>query len=111
LSWQVGVPAALPALATGLTQGWALAWPSLLTAEFLSRSLGLGGLLQVGGGADAAASALSVMVLIVAVGAAIHRWVFTPLERRLGQRWGHETDRWRAVESQPAPIDRAVSGY
>ena len=111
IPWQRGLPVAFPALVTGVTQGWALAWPTLLAAELLSRSLGLGGLLQGGGGPDAAASVVSVMVLIVAVGAAINRWVFAPLERRLVQRWGPETSRWRVLEPEPVPIDRAASGF
>ncbi|NJM08172.1 ABC transporter permease, partial [Candidatus Gracilibacteria bacterium] len=43
---QVVMPAALPAIITGLKQGWAFAWRSLMAGELLFFTLSLGNLLQ-----------------------------------------------------------------
>src|SRR6267378_1056932 len=41
LFWHVLLPASLPYIVSGLKQGWAFAWRSLITAEMLYVSLGL----------------------------------------------------------------------
>jgi ABC-type nitrate/sulfonate/bicarbonate transport system permease component len=48
VAWRVGVPAALPAVATAIREGVALAWFVLVAAEFLSASEGLGVLILEG---------------------------------------------------------------
>ena len=46
LFWYVLLPASLPFIVTWLKQGWAFAWRSLITAEMLYVSLGLGQVLD-----------------------------------------------------------------
>ena len=48
LFWYVLLPASLPYIVSGLKQGWAFAWRSLITAEMLYMSLGLGQVLMMG---------------------------------------------------------------
>ena len=48
LFWYVLLPASLPFIVSGLKQGWAFAWRSLITAEMLYLSLGLGQVLMMG---------------------------------------------------------------
>ncbi|MBI3404143.1 MAG: ABC transporter permease [Acidobacteria bacterium] len=48
LFWHVLLPASLPYLVSGLKQGWAFAWRSLISGEMLFVSLGLGHLLMMG---------------------------------------------------------------
>ncbi len=82
------LPAALPAVLSGLKQGWSFAWRSLMAAELLYYTLSLGNLLQTGRDLNDAAQVMAVMVMIIAVGVAADQLVFTPLERRTRERWG-----------------------
>lgn len=85
---QVILPAAQPAIIAGLKQGWTFAWRSLMAAELLYYTLSLGNLLQGGRDLNDAARVMAVMVLIIMLGVAIDRSLFTPLERRVRERWG-----------------------
>ena len=85
---RVVLPAALPSILAGLKQGWAFAWRSLMAAELLFFSVSLGNLLQTGRDLNDAASVIAVMILIVILGVAINQLVFSPIERRVGERWG-----------------------
>lgn len=82
------LPAALPAVLSGLKQGWSFAWRSLMAAELLYYTLSLGNLLQTGRDLNDAAQVMAVMVMIITVGVAVDQGVFTPLERRTRERWG-----------------------
>lgn len=84
------LPASLPALAGTLRQGFSFAWRSLLGAELilLTQRRGVGFLLNVGRDFADVAQVVAVMVVMVAVGMAMDRWVFAILERRVGQRFG-----------------------
>src|SRR6476659_10002557 len=68
LFWHVLVPASLPFIVSGLKQGWAFAWRSLITAEMLYVSLGLGQVLMMGRETSDMNAVIAVMVLIVAIG-------------------------------------------
>lgn len=87
---QVVLPAALPAILSGLKQGWSFAWRSLMAGELLYFTLSLGNLLQSGRDLNDAAQVMAVMLLIIFVGVAIDRVLFAPVERRVRARWGLE---------------------
>lgn len=84
------LPASLPALAGTLRQGFSFAWRSLLGAELilLTQRRGVGFLLNVGRDFADVAQVVAVMVVMVAVGMAMDRWVFAVLEKRVCQRFG-----------------------
>lgn len=90
--WQqvryVTVPGMLPAMAQGLRLGWAFSWRSLMAAEILYVTDGLGHLLQVGRDLNDMAQVLAVMVVIVLVGLSFDRLLFGPFEAHIRARWG-----------------------
>lgn len=92
LSTQVILPAALPAIITGLKQGWSFAWRSLMAAELLYQTLSLGTLLENGRDLNDTAQVLAIMVIIIVVGTLIDLLIFTPLERSVRNRWGFASD-------------------
>jgi NitT/TauT family transport system permease protein len=81
-------PASLPYLVTGLKQGWAFAWRSLIAGEMIFVSLGLGQLLMMGRDLNDMSQVVAVMILIVAIGYVVDGLLFKTLERRLQYRWG-----------------------
>jgi len=88
LFWHVLLPASLPYIVSGLKQGWAFAWRSLITAEMLYMSLGLGQILMMGRDLSDMNQVIAVMVLIVAIGYVVAGLVFKGLERHLQRKWG-----------------------
>ena len=88
--WDVILPAALPAVLSGLKQGWTFAWRSLMAGELLFFTLSLGNLLQTGRDLNDAAEVMAVMLVIIIVGVTIDQLVFAPAERRVRARWGFE---------------------
>jgi len=84
----VTLPASLPYIVTGLKQGWAFAWRSLISGEMIFVSLGLGQLLMMGRDLNDMSQVIAVMVLIIALGYLVDGLVFKTLERRLEERWG-----------------------
>jgi NitT/TauT family transport system permease protein len=85
------LPASLPFLVTGMKQGWAFAWRSLMAAEIyvtILSGFGLGHVLHYGRELGAMDQVLGVMVVIVFVGLAADRVMFSPFERILHRRWG-----------------------
>ena len=88
LFWHVLVPASLPFIVAGLKQGWAFAWRSLITAEMLYLSLGLGQVLMMGRDFSNMNAVIAVMILIIAIGYVVDGVIFKTMERRLQQRWG-----------------------
>ncbi|HEY3367729.1 MAG TPA: ABC transporter permease [Symbiobacteriaceae bacterium] len=87
---RVILPAAMPALLTGLRVGWSFAWRSLMAAELLIMNLGLGFLLEMGRNLADAAQVVGVILVILALGLVVDRLVFARFERRVRQRWGFE---------------------
>ncbi len=87
---QVILPAAFPAIATGLKLGWSFAWRSLMGAELIVSTASLGQLLSSGRAAGDTALLLAVMLVIVAVGLAFDRFVFGALDRVVRTRWGFQ---------------------
>jgi len=91
LFWYVLLPASLPFLVSGLKQGWAFAWRSLISAEMLYLSLGLGQVLMMGRDLNDMSAVISVMILIIAIGYAVDGIVFRSVERHLRRKWGLAT--------------------
>src|SRR5277367_6665608 len=83
LFWHVLLPASLPFIVSGLKQGWAFAWRSLITAEMLYLSLGLGQVLMMGRDLNDMSAVIAVMVLIIAIGYVVDGVVFKSMERHL----------------------------
>src|SRR2546429_9951017 len=86
--WPVLLPASLPSIVSGLKQGWAVAWRSLISGEMIFVSLGLGELLMMGRGLNGMSLVIAVMILIIAIGYIVDGLVFKTIERRLQQKWG-----------------------
>jgi NitT/TauT family transport system permease protein len=81
------LPAALPGYVSGLKQGWAFSWRSLMAAEIIATSpdlgVGLGQLLQNARTNSDMPGVLSAILLILVVGIGIELLVFRPVERRV----------------------------
>ena len=92
LYFRVILPAALPSIVTGMKLGWAFAWRSLMAAELLYVSGGLGQLLMMGREFNDIAELVSVMTLIVVIGLASDRIFFGVLERKVRERFGLDRD-------------------
>jgi sulfonate transport system permease protein len=88
LTTQVILPSAMPAILSGLKQGWTFAWRSLMAGELLFFTLSLGNLLQTGRDLNDASQVMAVMVVIVAIGVSIDSLIFAPIERGVRERWG-----------------------
>ncbi len=84
----VVLPAALPAIISGMKLGWSFAWRSLMAAELLYVGLGLGQLLMMGRELNDMNQVVAVMLIIITIGLVVDRLVFTPLETRVRARWG-----------------------
>ncbi len=84
----VTLPASLPYIVTGLKQGWAFAWRSLISGEMIFVTLGLGQLLMMGRDLSDMSQVIAVMILIIALGYLVDGLCFRTVERRLQQRWG-----------------------
>jgi len=87
---QVVLPAALPSILTGLKQGWSFAWRSLMAAEILSVSLGLGHLLNMGRELNDMSQVIAVMIIIISIGSVMDKLVFGLLEKKVRRLWGLE---------------------
>jgi NitT/TauT family transport system permease protein len=91
---KVLIPAALPYIVTGMKQGWAFAWRSLMAAEIFITILtgfGLGALLHYNRELLAMDGVVAIMFLIVAIGFLIDKVLFSPLEKYIHRRWGVNT--------------------
>jgi len=88
LFWSVLLPASLPFIVSGLKQGWAFGWRSLIQAEMIFLSLGLGQLLMMGRDLNNMSMVVAVMFVIIILGFLVDRLVFRTMERRLQQKWG-----------------------
>ena len=85
------VPASLPFIVSGMKQGWAFAWRSLMAAEIyitILTGFGLGHLLHYGRELQAMDAVLGIMLVIVVFGLVTDKVVFSPVERWMHRRWG-----------------------
>lgn len=88
---KVILPASLPFIVSGVKQGWAFAWRSLMAAEIyvtILTGFGLGHLLHYGRELAAMDQVLGVMLIIVLIGLLADKILFSPWERFLHRRWG-----------------------
>jgi NitT/TauT family transport system permease protein len=85
---EVIFPAALPGIVSALKQGWSFAWRSLMAGELLFVSPGLGHLLQMGRDLNDISLVAAVMVVIMALGWSVDRFVFSNLEEHMRLRRG-----------------------
>ncbi len=89
----VVIPAALPFIVSGMKQGWAFAWRSLMAAEIyvtILTGFGLGHLLHYARELHAMEAVVGIMIVIVLIGVIIDKICFCPLENFLHRRWGTE---------------------
>ena len=88
---RVILPASLPFLVSGMKQGWAFAWRSLMAAEIyvtILTGFGLGHLLHYGRELNAMEQVVGIMLLIVLIGLLADKVLFSPWEQFLHSRWG-----------------------
>lgn len=91
---QVIFPASLPFIVSGMKQGWAFAWRSLMAAEIFVTILtgfGLGHLLHYGRELHAMEQVIGIMFVLVLLGLLADKLLFSPWEKWMHRRWG--TDR------------------
>lgn len=89
--FRVILPAALPFIVSGMKQGWAFAWRSLMAAEIFVTILtgfGLGQLLHYGRELSAMDQVIAIMLVIVVIGLLADKIFFSPIETFLHRRWG-----------------------
>ena len=88
---RVILPASLPYVVSGMKQGWAFAWRSLMAAEIFVTILtgfGLDHLLHYGRELSAMDQVIGIMVVIVLIGLGADKVLFSPWERFVHRRWG-----------------------
>ena len=88
LYFRVVLPASLPALTTGLKQGWSFAWRALMAAEVMSASIGLGQALMMGRDLADINRVMLVILIIILIGVLIDKFVFSFAEERAFKRIG-----------------------
>jgi NitT/TauT family transport system permease protein len=84
------LPASLPVFVTGLKQGWAFAWRSLMSGELVvivTNTASIGVLLENAQNLSDMPSAIAVMIVILALGIFIDG-LFTLLDNAVRRRWG-----------------------
>lgn len=89
--FKVIFPASLPFVVTGMKQGWAFSWRSLMAAEIyvtIMTGIGLGQVLHYGRELHAMDQVLGIMIVIVLIGLLADKILFSPIERFLHRRWG-----------------------
>ncbi|HEY2102622.1 MAG TPA: ABC transporter permease [Chthoniobacterales bacterium] len=89
--FKVILPASLPFIVSGMKQGWAFAWRSLMAAEIFVTILtgfGLGQLLHYGRELSAMDQVIAIMLVIVVIGLLADKIFFSPIESFLHRRWG-----------------------
>lgn len=85
------LPASLPSVLTGARLGWSFAWRSLMAAELLYGTVGLGSTLTMGRELHDMALVVATMLVIIAIGLLADRMLFGTLDNVIRARWG--TDR------------------
>jgi NitT/TauT family transport system permease protein len=87
----VVLPAALPPFLSGLKQGWAFSWRSLMAGELIVIIRGqqsIGVLLQTARDLNDSTGLLAAMVVILFIGIVIDALLFGTADRWVRRRWG-----------------------
>ncbi|CAN5419913.1 hypothetical protein BH18ACT1_BH18ACT1_17390 [soil metagenome] len=91
-AWRhVIIPAALPNFVTGLKQGWAFAWRSLMAGELLvviANKKSIGTELSFARQLSDAPRLYAVMITILVIGILVDSTFFATIERAIRRRWG-----------------------
>jgi NitT/TauT family transport system permease protein len=83
------IPAATPALITGIKQAWSFAWHALIGAEILmAASIGIGHILLIGREFQSMSQVIASMITIFALGMIFDRVIFMKIEDKVRERWG-----------------------
>ncbi|HTN99992.1 MAG TPA: ABC transporter permease [Microthrixaceae bacterium] len=85
------LPASLPSFVSGMKQGWAFAWRSLLAGELLviiASRPSIGMQLQVSRDLADATGLMATMIAILAIGIIVDSLFFGKLELAIRRRWG-----------------------
>jgi NitT/TauT family transport system permease protein len=86
---RVTVPAALPHLISAAKVGWSFAWRSLIGAEIIFATVGLGFLLEAASsGPEYIAGVMGVMLVILVIGIVVDQLVFTKTQEWANRRRG-----------------------
>ncbi|MUL67565.1 ABC transporter permease [Mycobacterium sp. CBMA 234] len=84
------LPASLPMFVSGLRQGWAFAWRSLMAGELVvlvNNTASIGVLLENAQNLSDMPAAMAIMIVILVIGIVVDA-VFGFADRRIRQRWG-----------------------
>ncbi|WP_315701372.1 MULTISPECIES: ABC transporter permease [unclassified Bradyrhizobium] len=86
------IPAAFPAILTGLKVGWAFAWRTLIAAELVfgvsSGSGGLGWFIFENRNQLETANVFAGLFTVIFIGLVVENLVFATIERKTVRRWG-----------------------
>ncbi|WP_315764352.1 ABC transporter permease [Bradyrhizobium sp. SZCCHNR2009] len=86
------IPAAFPAILTGLKVGWAFAWRTLIAAELVfgvsSGSGGLGWFIFENRNQLETANVFAGLFTVIIIGLVVENLVFATIERKTVRRWG-----------------------
>jgi sulfonate transport system permease protein len=83
------IPAATPALISGIKQAWSFAWHALIGAEILmAASIGIGHILLVGREFQSMSQIIASMITIFALGMIFDRIIFMKIEEKVREKWG-----------------------
>ncbi|MGO4667746.1 ABC transporter permease [Bosea sp. 2RAB26] len=86
------IPAAFPAILTGLKVGWAFAWRTLIAAELVfgvsSGSGGLGWFIYENRNQLETANVFAGLFTVILIGLFVENVIFATIERRTIRRWG-----------------------
>jgi len=88
---RVILPASLPFIVSGMKQGWAFAWRSLMAAEIyvtILTGFGLGHLLHYGRELNAMDQVVGIIFVIIVIGLLADKILFAPWEAFMHRRWG-----------------------
>ena len=91
----VTLPASAPFVVSGMKQGWAFAWRSLMAAEIyvsVVSGFGIGQYLHYGRELQRMHQVVGVMFIIILVGLLADKLLFSPAELWLHRRWGTARD-------------------
>ncbi len=85
---RVTIPAALPHLVSAAKSGWSFAWRSLIGAEIIFATAGLGFLLNQGREFLDIPQVFAMMLTILFLGIIVDRLGFSKAQEWVGRRWG-----------------------